>query len=574
MGLLIVATLAVNESSHEYPFVYDDNALIVERAPFWEEGFSTFLTTRHRGLGRHLTLVSLDLDRRTPLTPTTFHTTNTALATAVAVAVFTLGHAIGLGLAGALAAALLFAVHPTHVDAVVSIAGRAELLACLGAVLALCLYHTTRRRPLRRRWPAVLVGGFVLLLSLASKENAAVIPALVLLAYACLPATASLGGVGGWLGWSLTGTDRDAAGPTPVHASVQAQAQPQPTADGAGTAPIAEIVVYGVVLAAWLVPVLGMLSELEPPVFVDNPLAHVAWWERIPKAAAVLWRYAFLLMVPLDLRPERAYAQTDPSLAGGGLALVAWLAVVIVAWRMRRRYPVPAFGILWFPLAFAVTGNYLVAGGTIMAERHLFLPSVGPCLAAGWFFARAVSTGTLRRVAATVTLLLITLGAAMAYEARARVWSSPGHYFREAAMRSPLSAKAHYDLAMFHLLEGQTVAATGQLRRALAIAPSFQRATYYLAETLVKQGDPKQALQVYEELLQHGPEDLGAHVNARRLAVQVGDKPSALRHARAVVGLAPDDPANVEFLTRIEEWNGQASHTDARRPPSTPVVSP
>src|SRR5207253_5693736 len=70
----------------------------------------------------------------------------------------------------ALAAGLIFAVHPVHVEAVANIAGRAELMAALFAVLA--VYAALARD--RIGWSA-LAGALALL----CKENGAVVPALI-----------------------------------------------------------------------------------------------------------------------------------------------------------------------------------------------------------------------------------------------------------------------------------------------------------------------------------------------------------------------------------------------------------
>src|SRR5947208_10631537 len=70
----------------------------------------------------------------------------------------------------ALAAGLLFAVHPVHVEAVANIVGRAELMAALFAIL--CVYAALAQD--RLWWSAAALAA-----GLLSKENAVVAPALI-----------------------------------------------------------------------------------------------------------------------------------------------------------------------------------------------------------------------------------------------------------------------------------------------------------------------------------------------------------------------------------------------------------
>ena len=84
----------------------------------------------------------------------------------------------------ALAAALLFAVHPIHVEAVASVVGRAEVLATLFAVAAALLYRAHGRAdPSPGKSRSVLTVGVLaaVLLALASKESAFATPGLLLL---------------------------------------------------------------------------------------------------------------------------------------------------------------------------------------------------------------------------------------------------------------------------------------------------------------------------------------------------------------------------------------------------------
>src|SRR5947208_8580926 len=113
--------------------------------------------------------------------PVWFHATNLLWHAGVAVIVTALAFGSpspegrgGQGVRTALAAGLIFAVHPVHVEAVANVIGLGELMAAAGVCLA--VYAAVVRQSLG--W-----SGAALLLGLVRKENAVVAPALIGLAW-------------------------------------------------------------------------------------------------------------------------------------------------------------------------------------------------------------------------------------------------------------------------------------------------------------------------------------------------------------------------------------------------------
>lgn len=531
-GFLAAATLvallsvAVAAPTLRYGFVYDDEAVVLERKPFWEEGLATFVKTRHWGSGRHATLASLDLDRLWSGTvPLPFHATNIVLSALLSAAVLLLASRLGLGLAGAGAAAALFAVHPTHVDAVASIVGRAELLAALGVVGALVLAI----RPLTSSPPRhlnVLVGTAVLAtLAFHAKESSLCLLPLLLLARLLL---------------------------------------------GGRVAAVPALAGGGLALVTLLAVAANAAGSIETPEFVDNPLAYDSFLDRLPKAMAVLADYARLTIWPHPLLPDRSFAATDPGLSAGWIAAGAWLAIAAGVWGLRRRAPLVALAMAWFPLAFAVSGNVAFPIGTIMAERLLLLPSFAACLAAGLLVDHLAARGQARRGAIAAAVLLTVAVFFVQFRTRASVWESADTYFPASAKASPRSAKAAYDHGLYLLKQKRRSEAEAELARALAIRPAFTRASFHLAESMAARGADAEGAQVYANYLSTTPTDTGAMINLARLLLNAGKPDEALVWARRLVELAPENPDAVSTLVRAEAAAKRARQKAVREPPVSP----
>src|SRR5262249_23452468 len=144
------------------------SVMAVLNEPYWPRSFGG-------SLWRPAVLASYALDFRISSRPAWFHAMNALWAgvgagAAALLAASLAGPAIGL------AAGLLFAVHPVHVEAVANIVGRAELMAGAGYLLALWCALRARAQPL------FMIGVLAAAsLAIGSKEHAATLPPVVVL---------------------------------------------------------------------------------------------------------------------------------------------------------------------------------------------------------------------------------------------------------------------------------------------------------------------------------------------------------------------------------------------------------
>jgi hypothetical protein len=243
----------------------------------------------------------------------------------------------------ALATGLVFAVHPVHVEAVANVIGLAELMAAAGVCLA--VYAAVVRQD-------VLLSGGALVLGLLSKENAVVAPALI-----------------GWA-WIVGLPSR------PTSRRMLAFAASWVVIAGAYLA------VRSVVLHPY-----ARLHAIAPVFLGESALAG-----RLT-AIAALGDVLRLLLVPLTLRVDYSPAERtivrsvlDGRFLIGLAGLAIWAGLLVMAWRRQRR--LEAYGLGWIAIAFLPVSNLLFSSGVLLAERTLYLPSVGLALAAGVALAR------------------------------------------------------------------------------------------------------------------------------------------------------------------------------------------
>lgn len=453
---VLVAALAcaVYANSLEGGFVLDDH-LIVEQNPLVHSGsvgeiarslYWGELGTAGGGREwRPLTILSYRANHALfGLAPWSYHAWNLALHAGVSLLVLALALRLGLGTLAGLGAGALFAVHAVHTEAVASVVGRAELLAT-GAVLGGLWLHASGRGA----WAAG-----VLLLGLLAKETALALPALALLWDALVERAP----------WRALARRRAL-----VYAG------------------------YGLALALFFAGrywTSGFVLPHTQPASLDNPLAWTGTLERLLTGTAVLGRYVGLLLFPLHLSYDYSLAAI-PVLASpadawfwlGAVSLAGGAAGTFFAWRRGRR--ALAFALAATLLTLLPISSLVIPIPTLMAERLLYLPSAGFCLAAGWLAGRLHDVAP-RSVLAGL-LLLIALHGLRAWD-RNRDWYSDYTLFRAGLEVTPNSARVQNNFGIMMAQRGDLPRALFHFRKAQEIYPGLTDAYVNEAKVLVRLG--------------------------------------------------------------------------------------
>lgn len=405
-------------------------------APYWgpEEGGSLY---------RPLAVATYWLDGRLDGAPW-FHLVNILWHAGASLMVVTLTRRLVEGehsLTAALIGGLIFAVHPVHVEAVANVVGRAELMAALFACLG--VYAALVRGSVA--WSAAALVGAVL-----SKESGAVVPGLV-----------------AWA-WVL------GIGRPPRRKMI---------------AFVASWVLVAVAYGAGRWAVLHQYSQFLGinPLFVGEPMSAVRL-----TAVAALADVVRLLVFPLHLRADYSPAERtivhsalDARFVLGLGCLALWAALLWMAWRRRRT--VETLGLGWLAIAYLPVANFLFPIGILVAERTLYLPSVGLSLAAGAWLARWPT----RMWALTLTVIVVAGGVRAAL--RVPVWRTDERLTLSILEDSPRSYVGPARTADHIERAGQKERALEYLRIAIAQYDRDPRPFYAAADLAYTLGRPQLA---------------------------------------------------------------------------------
>jgi tetratricopeptide (TPR) repeat protein len=458
------------------------------------------------------------------------HAVNVLLHAGVTALVVRLILSLGPPVWAAALAGLLFAVHPTHVEAVAGLVGCAEMLVAGAMLLALWLHD---RPDLAARPIAVLPAAVLAFAAAGVKETAWGLPAyaLVLLLVRQRPLRDSLPV---WVGYAL----------------------------GLG----AHFALRRAAIGAWLNAPDAMSLVRENPLFLLGGLTRLTGGLR--SAGLHLAHLVF----PVHMAPDYAGLRLDGPAGSvdaalwGGLALVVGSALLALA-GVRMRNPAAgrpcSVGGGWLVLSALATMNLLVTMGTILADRLLYWPTVaGALIVAGG----ATLAGTRGRIGRR--LVTAALGAlAVAYTVRAALYLPAWHddltLFTESVRVVPGSARAWFNLGVAQQEDGRHGEALALYRRVHEMDPTRQDVWAQEAALLLELGRVDEARASVERAVALDPSDVGSRINQALVWLASGDADRAAAELQTIVASDPGQLDALFNLALAERTRGRLAESEA-----------
>lgn len=524
---LILLVLAVFAPVRHFGFVLLDDPVYVTANPFLDNGLTLkglrwAFTTFYAEFWHPVTWLSLLLDHRIyGLNPAGYHVTNLLLHLASTLLLFDLLRRLTAATGKSLVVAALFAIHPLHVESVVWIADRKDVLAGFFFFLTLHAYVGYARRPHLGLW-GLAFGLF--LLGLMAKPVLVPVPFLLLFLDA----------------WPLGRFS--AAGRRAPAKRLLGEKLPFFAAAAAAA------------VVAWLA---------QHPDVPAAPGAHpveLSTGASLSTAPVAVVTYLRQMLWPVDLScfyPAQSPGWRLVTVAGAVLLLASGFAAV-----MRRRFPAQAVGWFWYLAMLAPVAGAIQIGKHAHADRYTYLPLVGIFILLAWsvplkppkFF-----SAQGRRIfpyLVTGTGVVAVLAAAALAWVQVQVWRNNVTLFSNAVDVNPRNYYAQGGLGTALALEGRHEEALPHFAEAVRLRPQWSGAHNGYALALAATGNDGAAAWEFQEALRLWPENVEARVNYGKFLRRLGNRAAAAAQIRIALDLQPGRP---DLLRLLEELKSPAA---------------
>jgi tetratricopeptide (TPR) repeat protein len=397
--------------------------------------------------------------------------------------------------------ALLFALHPLHVESVAWIAERKDTLAALFWFLALWAYVRYTEKPGLGRYLFVVVS---FCLGLMSKPMIVTFPFVLLL-------------VDVW----------------PLRRGLRLREKIPFFVLSAVSATVTYLTQTGS----------GAVNALPIPfaMRVENALlsyciyiAKMFW----PTGLAVFYPY------PLDIPAWQA--------AGAALAL---LGISALALRVFKTRPYFAVGWFWYLGTLVPVIGFIQVGAQARADRYTYVPMVGLSIVLAWGLAEV-----LKSKVAISGAIVACLACAVLCEAQIEYWRNSETLFRHTLDVTSGNYLAYHNLGVALAEEGHFPEAIKQYQAALQIAPNAANLQTDYGNALAKSGRIPEAIAHYRAALGALPDAPITHNDlANALAATPGGIPEAIAEYQIALRLKPD---YVEARNNLAQVQSNAAELD------------
>jgi len=529
--LLALATLSVYLPVRNYGFVdYDDSSYFFNNPHVltglsWPNIHWAFSSSQYANW-HPLTWLSLMLDAALfghgPAAP---HLTNVVLHAANSILVFLLFLRMTRAVWRSAAVAMLFAIHPLHVESVAWISERKDVLSAFFGLLALWCYAryiesarvnagndpsqgaAANPQPATCRWhsPWTFYGLslFFFACGLMSKPMLVTLPCIMLL-------------LDFWplqrFG-SLATAKRNEDGPTVQRVIIE------------------KIPFFLLSIAASAVTCLVQKNGGSMAMLINDPAT-----KRLANAFVSYARYLEKIFYPINLAVPYPHPVGWPVLAVV-LSATFFIFLCAAAVAMRRRFPYVLTGWFWFAGMLVPVIGLVQIGMPAMADRYAYLPLIGILVAVAW----GVGDACLKWQPPEKAVLILTASVFIICAVRARnqatVWENDGTLFGHAVAVTQNNYIASLNLAFWYSNHGRGQDALKCYDNAMQMSSNDLTAISYSTHDHLQA-----ALYCYYNTLRLNPDDPNELYNIGNAFAKLGNWDEAIRDYRRALQIAPGQP--------------------------------
>jgi tetratricopeptide (TPR) repeat protein len=266
--------------------------------------------------------------------------------------------------------------------------------------------------------------------------------------------------------------------------------------------------------------------------------------------------YLWLLVFPRGLSISHGFDTTGkPSAAYWGSLLIIG-GILFLAWKLRMRYGLLSFTILWYFITLIPTSSVITLKIPVN-EHRVYLPGIGFAVAVGFLVDYAGRRARMgRRLAPPLSklfvpaFLAVTVVSSISVMVRNQTWKTPKGVWEDAVKKCPSNAHAHANLGFAYGNLGRYTEAVEAYKQAIRLRPDdasahfnlgdYASAHFNLGHAYVKLGRYDEAIEACKQAIRLKPDLVSAHLTLGNAYDKLGRYDETIEACEQAIRLKPD----------------------------------
>lgn len=491
LGIILI-TLILYLPSFQFDFVnYDDQVYVLENEFVQSPTMTSLLNGSGTGNFHPLTMMSLWLDHTLGGgSASMFHISNVFWHILNVILVFLLVQRVLPEQNGSpFFVALLFAIHPMHIESVAWISSRKDLVYTFFYLSALMVYYQYLKSSQKKfLWCTLVLGT----LSLLSKPAAITLP--VALGLVC------------YLEY--------------------------------GTIKVKKLLeILPLFVGSVIIGVMTVQLQSNDAI---NDLETYAVVQRIGFALYGIFFYTIQSVWPTGLTAMHPYPVENEMTSGGFMIpmLIGLGLLILGVWGVKRERKL-GFGILFYLLNLVLMLQLVSIGRAIVAERYTYLSYLGLFLL---FTVLLKSVKKVEENKSSFYILGLIAGVLFLFTSfqQVKVWKNSEALWSKSILENPDDWYGYIGRGNFYQEKGKNTKALADFKMAIQIAPDQVDNYFNLGDLQYQMGEVQQAVSTYSQAILQRPKYEQAYINRGQFYIHLNDGANALADFNKVIELNPE----------------------------------
>lgn len=530
VGSIVVFGLLVYLNALGNGFVFDDHPMIEERTIIQQPSLSSVKEVLFHNYRPIRDLALMLIASIAGPHPVSFHLSNVFLHLMNTVMVYVIVYHLTRSIRITTLSALLFAIHPIQTDAVTYVSGIRDTLSTLFVLIGLYTYMIYREQGGLIRFIIIIS---TLLLGLGTKEMAVGLVVLILLYDLKCECGVRVG-------------------------------EPFRTVARSMAVILRRDAFFYILMGLVLFLALGYYLVLHhASVRIQGNGIH--WWGGSILlnylTVSKLWlTYLKKLVFPHPLMADYMgfpLVPTHPAEVSAWLSLLMLMAIFYVTLRWLAQRPLWGFALGWTLLTL-IPVVQIFPHHELMAEHHLYLPSVGFCLLIALGLDRMMDQPWIKWVAG-VTMISVVMIYSLRTVNRNLEWRNDLTLFQANLRDFQKAPRSYMQLGNFYQKANLFIGAREAYEKALSIEPNFSMAHNNLGVLYYRAGQPQQAIEEYKKALSGPFAYTPAFTNLGMAYLVQGRTQEGIQALQKALSIRPRDPKILSGLYYAYRDYGQDS---------------